>query len=337
MNFLEIKKMKGVIDRFSWLVDVFKNPKSRNKLYVFLICFFISFFTWVSIKLSEEYNISIKYPVVYKNLPIDEILINQPPKSLFLSVKGRGAELLSAYFDGNNMPVVIDMSHIPIIKEGDVHVTRISSVRFLKQVARQSEYYDNLIDIKPDTLVFVFDSLAHKKVPVKLNLDFSVKKQYWLDGKVKFYPDSIMLNGIYSRINCFDQLETEKISIENLTSATTLKVAFKNIESKFVMPDIDSVKVYIPIEKYTEATMLIPISRVYGNKTIKTFPRKVELTYKVSLKNYKKVKENMFDVAINIDQKQTLGHKLSVVINEAPDFVEVTRISPEEVEYIFLR
>jgi len=85
-------------------------------------------------------------------------------------------------------------------------------MRFLNQIGRQSGYYDNLVDVSPDTLVFVYDKMSFKKVPlvfvydkmsfkkvpVKLNIEYSMQKQYWVDGDVRYYPDSITIHGILS-------------------------------------------------------------------------------------------------------------------------------------------
>lgn len=317
--------------------NLFRSAKSRNNLYVFLICFFISFFTWLSIKLSEDYTTKIKYSVVYRNLPVDKILINQPPEEISLNVKGKGIDLFSSFFTNKRRPIIIDMNNIITEKENETFVSRVSTMRFLNQIGRQSGYYDNLVDVSPDTLVFVYDKMSFKKVPVKLNIEYSMQKQYWVDGDVRYYPDSITIHGILSLINNYTQIETSSVKLDKINSTISLKVPLKSTGSEFVIPETDSIRIVIPVKKYTESTIIIPVGNVFNDKKIKTFPQKVEITYRVSLDNYKKVKSKMFTVVADSIGNGLVEGKLIVKVKNAPDFIEVTRVFPEEVEYIFLR
>ena len=104
-----------------------------------------------------------------------------------------------------------------------------------------------------------------------------------------------------------------------------------------MIPETDSIRIVIPVKKYTESTIIIPVGNVFNDKKIKTFPQKVEITYRVSLDNYKKVKSKMFTVVADSIGNGLVEGKLIVKVKNAPDFIEVTRVFPEEVEYIFLR
>lgn len=320
-----------------WVFSTFKDLRFRNQLYVFFICLLISVFIWFSIKLSKEYNTSVKHLVEYNNLPQDKVLINNPPTEVYLQVKGQGMDLFKAIIREPNQPLQINLDDVELEKSGEhTFVSEVPSVWFLSQIARQSEYYEKLVDIKPDTLLFRFEGLKYKKVPVKAKLDYKLDDQIWFRKPVTVDPDSVVVSGIISAVDTVNSVPTRKTDLGVVKEQISKRVKLKEFSSRFLDLEVDSVSITVPAEKFTESQFTIPIhANTPEGIELKAFPDKVTITFRVSLEDYERVESSMFRAAVNYHPGK--GQFLQVEIVRAPNFVRINEIEPKEIEYILLQ
>jgi len=320
-----------------WALKTFKDLRFRNQLYVFFICLLISAFIWLSLKLSKEYNTSVKHPVEYTSLPQDKILTNNPPGKIYLKVKGRGMELLEARFREPNQPLQISLNDVDMVQISEHQFrSEVPSVWFLSQIARQSKYYDKLIDINPDTLEFRFEELKYHKVPVKPNIDYQLENQTWLRKPISVEPDSVVISGIVSAVDTVEAVYTTKTKLGKINQEVIKPIRLKEFPTKMLSIEEDSVVVNVPAEKYTESQVVVPIfAETPPDVDLKTFPDKITITYRVSLENYERVNSSMFSAVVSYSPDS--GQFLPVKVDRAPGFVRITEISPQEVEYILLQ
>ena len=95
-------------------------------------------------------------------------------------------------------------------------------------------------------------------------------------------------------------------------------------------------EISLSVEKYTESTIKIPIVNTVNEYKIKTYPDFVIVTYLVTLENFNRVNEEMFTASVNIEENNN-SNRLKVHLIRKPSFVRITRIEPEEVEYLLLK
>lgn len=320
-----------------WVLNTFKDLRFRNRLYVFFICLLISVFIWFSIKLSKEYNSSVEHSVEYNNLPQDKVLINSPPDNVYLQVKGQGTELIKSIINEPSQPLQINLDDIVLEKTGKHnYVSEVPSVWFLPQIARQSQYYEKLVDIKPDTLLFRFEDLKFKKVPVNLRLDYKLGDQVWLRKPVTVNPDSVVVSGIISAVDTVNSVPTRKTDLGLVKEQVNKRIKLKEFSSRFLNSEVDSVSVKLSAEKFTESQVTIPIhTNTPEGIDLKAFPERVTITFRVSLEDYERVDSSMFRAAVNYQPEK--GQFLKVEIVRAPNFVRINEIEPKEIEYILLQ
>jgi hypothetical protein len=95
---------------------------------------------------------------------------------------------------------------------------------------------------------------------------------------------------------------------------------------------------YLKVEKFTESNIEIPINHNAAkiNKSIKLFPDKVNVSYMVALKDYKRVNESMFRAVVDFTKLdlKSAENKVKVEISKFPSFVKINKIDPEKVEFI---
>ena len=92
----------------------------------------------------------------------------------------------------------------------------------------------------------------------------------------------------------------------------------------------------INVEKYTEATIDIPIqyNNVPDSIVLRTFPKSVKLTYFVSLNDYDKVFPQFFEVNVNYNDISEDNNQVAVTLEKYPENVSNVRMNQENVDYI---
>lgn len=331
----QFQKHKDVVD---WLKGRFiklKDPLARRHLYVFFICLLISIFVWLSIKLSDEYQATMKHTIEYINVPADKILTNKPPQFLNLKVEGLGMQLLRFRIGDRDKPIKIDLSRAQFHEKYGVFTVDVPTTHYLAQIASQSRYYNNLIDIKPDTLHLEFEMTTRKKVPVINRVSYKLDKQVWLRRPVDVEPDSVMVSGIVSSVDRVNGVYTKKVDLGVLKDAYKGSVALERFVSKNLTIKQDSVRIGIPCERYTESQMVIPIEIPSSMGHIRTFPEEVTVTYWVSLKDYKRIDPDLFHATATLNQES--DQFLEVVVDRKPGFIQEVDINPSRVEFIYLK
>ena len=109
------------------------------------------------------------------------------------------------------------------------------------------------------------------------------------------------------------------------------------VKNKLLTYDISEVTITVPVEKFTEGTVEIPINPVNVSRgfTLKTFPEKVKVRYVTSLSVFNKVSPAMFDAIVDATNlENTHPDKISIQLITRPSFVRTATADPERVDYI---
>jgi len=320
---------------------VSKHTGLRNNIYVFLICLVIAAFIWILIKLSKEYTEILVFPVSYTNIPAGKLIANDPDTTLTLHLKSKGFRILSNKKFFKPHAINVDIGSYIRKKKNSSTDYYILSVELNSTVGDQIHYPNEVISISPDTLHFRLEKVYSKKVPVKLMTTISFSQQYELADSVKYDPDSVLISGPHAAIDSINFIETVPKVLSNLNSNQTLVLSFNPKYNLFkVTTSASSVKILIPVDKFTEATIELPILIINNdnNYIVRTFPEKVKVTYLVSLANFKNVKPTMFSAVSDISKAMlSKSKKLKVEVIKYPSYVRIQKIQPEKIEFILLK
>lgn len=139
----------------------------NKEVPVFAFFLILSFIFWYLNELSNELSTTLNYPVRYVNPPKDRIVMGELPKKLAMELRGPGYSILKMKLSGSKAPVVIDFSkaatkRLPGKKARYYLVTSGLIQDFSKQLHADFE----ILSIKPDTLIYVYDKLVEKRIPV---------------------------------------------------------------------------------------------------------------------------------------------------------------------------
>ncbi len=326
--------------RFFEFVRKLRDPKDyklRNRIYVFLICLGISVFIWFLIALSKESNTTIDFPIVFENVPDDLLLVNKTDSILSLRVSSGGFELFTFKYLSRKEEIKIDLSQIPLSREGNYYMSVFPTNKISKEIIERMNISEEIISVNPENIFLKFEIVSGKKVKVVPVYDFSFEKQYQLSDSVKVNPDSVMVNGPINVIENIRYVETELLQLDNVSESQIVKVLLKlpeNLSNINITPE--EVEVEFLVDKFTESTLEIPVKYETDSIRIKTYPGVISVTYLVALKDYNRVDKDMFYASVEYNNPES-RKKLDVIIPRSPSFVKITKIEPQEVEYLIIK
>mgnify|MGYP006935312648 CR=1 FL=1 len=314
-----------------WLSFKIKNKKST----IFLICLGISAFLWLLIKLSKEYEVTIDFPVIYNNLPKNQILSNQPDSVITVRLSDYGFDLIGLRTLGFIKPVYISVEQMNLKKyknglEKRYILTKNLSEELLKR-AESAKYFQI---INPDSLSLTFVNLATKKVKIDPVIEYSLAPQFQLKNPIQTLPDSIDIFGSQKNINQIDFIKTTKRNYQNINQNIDDEIAL-DIPDK-IATHLQTATIQISVEKFTEASMSIPISKYFiAKEELRIFPREILIKYAVSFENFNRVQAEDFKFTAVSDSLS--DGKISIKLEQAPDYIRIIDFSPKMAEYIIIK
>lgn len=312
------------------------DERFRYKFYVFLVCLAISIFLWFLIALSSESTSTLVYPIVYKNMPEKLLLANKPDSVLTVRVASGGFEMITLKYLTRRNPVEIDLSDLDLESRGNQLIGDYSTSGITQRLIDRYNFTEELVSVSPNQILFKFENLAGKTVPVVPDLSLSFQGLYRLRDSIVVVPDSVLVTGAKELLDQIDFVKTAKKELKNINGPVKVMADIqipKNIDRIDVRPS--QVELTLNAEKFTEAKIEIEVSAQYGEYRVKTFPKQVVITYLVPLKDYNRIKPDMFIAGVSIPDDQTVS-RVPVEIIKQPSFTEIIKIEPAQVEYFVI-
>ncbi|MCF8364666.1 MAG: hypothetical protein K9H16_02715 [Bacteroidales bacterium] len=318
-----------------------QNEKYRYKITVFMICLAISTSIWMLIKLSDQYSTDVTIPIVYSEIPEGKILVNKVDTVLKIGITDRGFALAWLKYFGKKVPVSIDLKNYRLRQNMHQYVALVGTQSWSQNFLEEYNLSGKVDFIHPDTIAFHFEERYTRQVPVKPNVTFNFRKQFFAYDSLTITPPQITISGLYQSISKISEVETVPVTFNNLNTPVNETIAIK---PPFDDPDLRlepaQVKLELPVEKFTESQIIIPISYINQphNVRVKIFPEKVNITYLVALKDFKKMNPDMFVCSVDLAGINESGiNKLEVSLRTFPPFIKIVSIDPTEVDFLVLK
>lgn len=275
----------------------------------------------------KRYEMQIPIKVCYSNIPTHQVNQDELPQSLQVTIKEQGFYLL-LYRIKETQPICFDMNEM----ETDKHYLYIGEEKtktVVKNVLLQST---EIIKIHPERISVKKIRKDKKKVEVLFDGNINFAEQYSFSDKLRIEPESIMIYGEKTRLNNIQFVKTRKKHFSNIkdTIIQTLEIQ----QQKGIDFHPKQVKIEIPVDKFTEKKLEIPITvkNIPENLTLKTFPANVEVRFFVTFSKFNAVSKN--DIAAFVDFNETTNNKLKVNIESYKPFIFNLRTNVKEVEYL---
>lgn len=310
--------------------------KLNQKASIFFFCLLLSTFFWFLSVLSKDYKTELNFSINYTGYSSDFILVKEPLDQIQARVSGSGYELLGEQLSLDLSPIEVDLNLAkPTRKKGTYFLL---SRNLYPQLRTELDQDIQLETIMPDTLFFITQKRVYKEVPVKARIETSFDLGHHQRGELILKPSKVRISGPQAYIDTVQQIFTEQKQFANLadSSRSQLKLlSLKNVAG-FEM-ETKTVELLIPVEKFTEKQLELEIQlkNKSGNYQIKTFPNQVSARFLVPLSLYEKLNNAMVNAYVEFDAEENrASNKLKVQLKGVPEYAEIIRIEPAEVEFI---
>lgn len=305
------------------------SEKSR-KVLIFLFFFFISSGFWLLQTLKNNFEIELAIPVKLKNVPNDAVITFEPISELHIVVKDKGTTLLNYFFGHDFYPISLDFADYQDL--GNHVIIPASSIE--KRILSQLSSSTKLVSIKPDVVDYFYTMGASKKVPVRLRGKISTGRQYYFTDTV-FSPDSVLVYAPQSMLDSIKYVSTHAVLLKEISDTVHTRVQLTAIKGVKFVPSV--VNLTLPVDILTEKTLEVPLLGINfpANKSLRTFPSKVKVTFQVGLRRFKSIRPENFVFDISYEELMKIGsEKYKLKLKSVPAGVSYVRIIPNQVDFL---
>lgn len=306
-------------------------PKNKEFL-IFLLFFFVSAAFWLLQSLNEEFEVRLKVPLKLEHVPSDVVITSELPQELSVAVKDKGTVLVRYLYGTELAPVRVDYGDYDRGEPGGRVSVQLADV--LKKVQAQVLSSTQIVSVKPDTLEYFFSKGARKKVPVRLSGSVSTSPEYYLQ-RIGFVPDSVEVLAPEAILDTITEAPTVPVYLEGLEADKKVVLGLHRARGAKFIPD--RVEMNAKVDLYTEKTVAVPVIGINfpGSKDLRTFPSKVNITFRVGMSRFKDITEDDFVLAVTYEELLKVDStKLKLHLKSMPAGVSNVRIEPPEVDYL---
>jgi hypothetical protein len=330
--------------KFTFLSGKFKplDGKLRYKLSVFLVCVLLSSMMWGMIKLTHEYDVTVRFNVEAATLPKDRILVGNTDSVISVTVRAKGLDYYSRLLSAQLKPLYFNLNDLKLKRSGDRYTGYLRTSRNTRVILDQLPSGIEILSIEPDTLHFIFEKSFSKKVAIRPDVSLRFSRQYNLYDSIAVTPDSVLVSGRKEILDTLKYITTEHKSYSGLDK--NLNEKLRLINPGFYPPlkfSVDSAELKLNVEKFTEAQVDVPVELIFDSpsgSTYKTFPEKLTLTCLIAMKDYNRLDPSLFTVVANTEAlKESPDRRIPVKVIAAPLFIKVIKIEPDKVEYLIIK
>lgn len=313
----------------------------KDKVKSFLFCLFFTVVLWLAQTMSDTYVYERIYPIKFTGYNTQKYSLVMCDTLLPVSVKSTGFQYLYGMLE-RKKTINFDIS------ESNYYISDGNFVYALPMRDNKDEVKEQISFLHQKELGFLIDTAkivltprTIKKVkPVLKDVIFSFAPQYALYGEASLHPDSIEVYGSEASLKDIDCVETKAQTISNINKSGMYVLELDNSKNKHldVTMATETLNIYLPVEKYTETTVTLPLKFVSADTTVQArlYPENIELVVDVALKDYKNINSTMFEVEVNYDEN-TDKQTLPVIVSKFPSVVKIRKINPQQVQYVIIK
>jgi len=324
---------------FRRLGQKIKNEVNHDFL-TYLVFLLIAIAIWYLNALNKDYTTELQFAVKYTDLPNDRVLTNAPPEYLGLTLSAQGFKLLQYRFGLIFNPVTLEVNYQTLRKrnnspQGDNYYLTTQTI--FDRIAAQLSSDVRLKSIVPDTLNFLLSETVRKKISVKPTLQLQFEKGFFPKGEMVIEPGEVTVTGPKALVDTMQYVHTRKKVFKKLKNTLKTSIELRSVHQ--LSFSVNEVNILQVIERYTEATINVPIESVNlpEGLSMKTFPGMVAINCLVPVADYEKLQPYMFRAVVDYTSvKDLTDHqaKAKVTILRTPDYVTDVKFNPKNVDYI---
>lgn len=302
-----------------------------HETVVFVFFLFIASGFWLLQTLNETFEVELKIPLRLTGVPDRVVLTTELPEYLKVQVRDKGTTLIK-YYKKSQLPTVeVDFGKYDNGTGGHVQLYGTEIIHSLQDVMDPAT---QILSVRPDTIEYFYNRGLSRRLPVQVCGTVATSPQNYLQ-EVRTAPDSVTVYASSAVLDTMTYAYTQPVEFTELSENTSAPVRMRQI--KGVKYEPATVRMTASVGYYTEKTLAIPVMGLNfpADKSLKTFPSTVEVTFRVESSRYQSTLPEDFVLAITYEELlQNEGDKYRLHLKSLPEGVSNVRIHPIEVDYL---
>jgi hypothetical protein len=311
-----------------------RNPladKSREDRTILAICLATSFVFWLLVKFSKDYSIVQEVNLTYQ-LPEGKAFAGTPPAKAYANIKSQGWYFLVTGMVGKEYQLVYQ------VPDRDVFGLNPATVRSDLKTLLNDEEVD-IVNLLFDGFTIVLEERLDKQVKLSIPYTFTMQEEYHLADSVRLEPDSVWISGPKSAVSLIQAWPTDSLKLNDLSKTYEGMIPVRTMEEGLSISP-QSVKVIVPIERFTERSIFVPVEVVNPiEDSIRLFPDKALVKCVIGLGHYDSLRMEDFRLVADLSKGRLRAGKNSVPLElvEKPDFIYSVLVSPRSTEFFVIK
>lgn len=311
----------------------------NKKLYVFLVCLFLSTFYWLINVLGNQLSTDLEVNVTYNNQPLEHVILNKLPSQLIISVTTDGYSLLGYQLKFKKPTIEINLSNYQFDELNKK--PEIQFKDFNRTISNQLGNKIIINEILPKSTQVILDKKTTKHLLVIPNVKLTFKNQYLLSEGIIVNPYTVEVSGPASVLDSIKSIPTSFEEINNIEGSIVKKMNLSSdfLTAQHLQTKTKSVEVKIITDKFTEYKLNLPISITNAPDTVNIdfIPQTIEIKFLIPLRKLAQLNTEDFKIMVDYNELSSIYKKLKVHLVNHPDFVKNITLKPAKVEYVLKR
>ena len=313
------------------IIRNFLFSKANREFLIFLFFLSLSGIFWLLMTLNENYEKEVKVPIRITSVPSDIMLTSEEVDTVKMTIRDRGFILLTYLYGEKLKNISINFKNYDQGSgTGSVPAGELSKI--IQQYLASSS---KVVSIKPDHLTYYYNTGAWKRVPVRWKGRVIPEQLYFL-SHVGYSPDSVTVYASEERLDSIRMAYTEPLNCVGFRDTLVVDCQLQRLEGIKMVPN--HVKVTFQTDVLTEENMEgVPVTCINlpPNKTLRTFPAKVEVKFVTGVAVFRTLSPNDFVVVADYNEiKRNPSEKCNLYLRQAPSGITRAQLVTKQVDYL---
>ena len=315
----------------------------RRNYKTFVIVLAATCLVWLVATMSDVRDYDYAFDVEYVGYDTARYALVEASPTVTLTIASNGFRAIrnSVVFRNGSLRVSLASAASRVTKMEESYTFDLRMSRFVDDFERQVDL-PNSSRITPRTETLRVRMAQRRRkpfVPQLRNIDISFAAGCGICGDARIEPDTVWLYGSAASLDGIESVYTAPATVANIDRSGYVTLDLDPVWEKYadLRSSTSSVRVYIPVEAYTEGTVTLPVRFLADDTSLraKLYPEQVEVTYWVPIKEAGNVSLGRF--VASVDYSATDNTEMRVCIDQFPSNVRIKSIQPEYVKYVIIK
>ena len=298
---------------------------------LFLIFVGISTLFWVILALNDNAQDSFNVRVSITNVPDSVTFISDIPEKFHVGVSDKGTTLWRNHYRHPTLSI----NFRNYSDKGILMFSKADMESALKGIFGTSS---TITSSSLDSLRLVYTTNKGKRVPIMISSNITPASGSIIEGNLQPSPSNVYVFGEPSVLDTIHAVQSDLITLKDLTETTTVKAYLKKIRNARVVPSV--IEVTVPVEPLVKKEAMISLSAVNvpKGKEMLLFPSKVPVDYYVAMSRLNDNDDP--SIELQVDYRGILesnNGKLRVRVVSYPERLQNLSLKTDSVEYTIVQ